>query len=52
MLDTSVCGAIGMRQDLKVEQYADSIRQMQGITLSMRFDVQALQTDGIGSIIY
>lgn len=52
VLDTTVCGAIGMRQDLKVEQYADSIRQMQGITLSMRFDVQALQTNGIGSIIY
>ena len=52
VLDTNACGAIGMRQDLKVEQYADSIRQMQGISLSMRFDVQALQTNGIGSIIY
>ena len=52
VLDTSVCGAIGMRQDMKVEQYADNIRQMQGITLSMRFDVQAIQTNGIGSIIY
>jgi len=52
VLDTTVCGAIGMRQDMKVEQYADSIRQMQGISLSMRFDVEALQTNGIGSIIY
>jgi hypothetical protein len=52
MLDTSVCAAIGMRQDMKVEQYADSIRQMQGISLSMRFDVEALQTNGIGSITY
>jgi hypothetical protein len=52
VLDTAVCGAIGMRQDMKVEQYADNIRQMQGITLSMRFDVQAIQTNGIGSIIY
>jgi hypothetical protein len=52
MLDTSVCGAIGMRQDIKVEQYADSIRQMQGVSLSMRMDCQALQNNGIGSIIY
>ena len=52
MLDPAVCGAIGMRQDIKVEQYADSIRQMMGVTLSMRLDCQALQTNGIGSIIY
>ena len=52
VLDTSVCGAIGMRQDIKVEQYADSIRQMQGVSLSMRMDCEALQTNGIGSIIY
>ena len=40
MVDNSRCGAIGMRQDMKVEQYADSIRQMQGVSVSMRFDVQ------------
>ena len=54
MLDKSRAGAIGMRQDIKVEQYADSIRQMQGITLSMRFDVQgygaASSVDAIGSL--
>ena len=54
MLDRNRAGAIGMRQDIKVEQYADSIRQMQGITLSMRFDVQGYgatsAVDAIGSI--
>jgi hypothetical protein len=54
MLDKSRAGAIGMRQDIKVEQYADSIRQMQGITLSMRFDVQGYgaesAVDAIGSV--
>jgi len=54
MLDKSRAGAIGMRQDIKVEQYADSIRQMQGISLSMRFDVQgygaASAVDAIGTV--
>ena len=52
MLDTAHCGGIGMRQDIKVEQYADSIRQMQGITCSMRFDFQHMLTDAIGGITY
>jgi hypothetical protein len=52
MLDTSRCGAIGMRQDIKVDQFADNIRQMQGVVLSMRFDCQALMTDAIGGLLY
>ena len=52
MLDANHCGGIGMRQDIKVEQYADSIRQMQGVSCSMRFDVQAMLTDAIGVITY
>jgi hypothetical protein len=52
MLDKARCGAIGMRRDISVEQYADSIRQMQGVTMSMRFDVQALQTAAIGTLMY
>ena len=52
MLDTSHCGGIGMRQDTKVEQYADSIRQMQGISVSIRFDVQKMLADAIGTVQY
>ena len=52
MIDSTRAGAIGMRQDIKVEQYADSIRQMQGISLSMRFDIQPFLSKAIGGITY
>jgi hypothetical protein len=52
MFDSNSAGVIGMRQDIRVEQYADSIRQMQGVSLSMRFDVQAMIADAIGVVIY
>lgn len=38
VIDSRSAGAIGMRRDISVEHYADSIRDMQGISVSARFD--------------
>jgi len=46
------CAAIGMRRDITVERYADSIKQMQGVSVSARFDVKSLVGEGICNVIY
>jgi hypothetical protein len=38
VIDSRSAGAIGMRRDISVERFADSIRDMQGMSVSMRFD--------------
>jgi hypothetical protein len=44
VFDYNAAAAIGMRQDIQVEQYKDPIRQLVGLTASMRFDCQCLSS--------
>lgn len=44
VFDSNAAIAIGMRQDIQVEQYQDPIRDLVGLSATMRFDVQCLNS--------
>ena len=47
VLDRNAFGAIGMREDINVEQYSDPVRDLVGMKVAARFDaVQMLVTAG------
>jgi hypothetical protein len=52
MYDSRAAGAIGMRRDITVDRYADSIRQMQGVSVSARWDVQPFIANAVGVVTY
>jgi hypothetical protein len=52
MYDSRAVGAIGMRRDITVDRYADSIRQMQGVSVSARWDVEPFIANASSTIIY
>lgn len=41
LLDRNAAGAIGMREDISVEQYSDPVRDLVGMTVKARFDAQS-----------
>lgn len=40
VIDRTHAGAIGMRRDLTVDQYDDPIRDLEGMSITMRYDVK------------
>lgn len=51
VFDSKKIGGIGMRQDLRVENYSDPIRDLVGCAITMRYDVQGfLAAAGTGVI--
>lgn len=42
LIDRNAAGAIGMREDINVEQYSDPIRDLVGMKVSARFDAISL----------
>lgn len=42
ILDSNAGGAIGMRRDITVENYDDPIKDMAGMTVTSRFDVEVI----------
>lgn len=45
-------GAIVLREDIQIENYKDPIKQIQGATLSMRFETGIMNSDAACAIIY
>lgn len=52
VLASNAAGAIGMRRDLTVEQFNDPIRDLITCSVTMRFDVQALNTSAYNALQY
>lgn len=52
VLDPSHAGIIAMRRDYTVEQYDDPIHDLVGISATMRFGVEVIQTDAGVRILY
>lgn len=50
--DSSVCGGIGMRQDIQIEEYSDPIRGMKSMVATARWAVGTEQADAICRIEY
>ena len=48
LLDSTCAGAIAMRRDITVEKYDDPIRDLEGISVTMRYGVKTL--DGAGAV--
>lgn len=46
LIDRNVAGAIGMREDINIEQYRDPIRDLVGMTVKARFDAQSMVIGG------
>lgn len=42
--DSKNMGAIALREDISIEQYKDPVRDLTGITVKMRYDVQYIHT--------
>lgn len=43
IIDRNACGAIGIREDINVEQYSDPVRDLVGMKVTARFDAVSLQ---------
>ena len=52
LIDKFNCGAIGMRRDITIEKYDDPIRDLMGMSVTARFDVDSLQTNAICRVEY
>lgn len=52
ILDTRKCGGIGMRQDIRITEYKDPIRDLQGAVLTARFDADSVLANAICRIEY
>lgn len=52
VFDSSAGICIGMRQDIQVEQYNDPIRQVVGMTGTMRFDVECIKETACNLLQY
>lgn len=52
VFDSKSCGGIGMRQDTRVEQYRDPIRDLTGISVTMRAACQYGVANAIGRVEY
>lgn len=50
VLDPQNAGAIAIRNDIKVEKYDDPIRDLVGLSVTMRYDVQAINGSSICTI--
>lgn len=47
VMDSKNAGAIAIRDDIQVERYDDPIRDLAGVSVTMRYGVQVLQPDAI-----
>jgi HK97 family phage major capsid protein len=47
LLDSTVAGAIAVKRDISVERYDDPIRDLEGISVTMRYGVKSLDGAGI-----
>ncbi len=52
VFDSANCGGIGMRQDIRVEQYSDPIRDLTGISVTMRAACQYGVANAIARVEY
>ncbi|MCK5431332.1 MAG: hypothetical protein KAJ03_01245, partial [Gammaproteobacteria bacterium] len=52
LIDKFNAGAIGMRRDITIEKYDDPIRDLMGMSVTARFDVDSLQTNAICRVEY
>lgn len=52
VIDAKNCGGIGMRQDTKVEQYRDPVRDLVGINVTMRAACQYGSANAIARVEY
>jgi hypothetical protein len=50
ILDSTHAGAIAMRRDLTVDRYEDPIRDLVGMSVTMRYDVKYLMGGAIVKI--
>jgi hypothetical protein len=52
VFDSKSCGGIGMRQDTRVEQYSDPVRDLIGMSVTMRAACQYGVADSIARVEY
>lgn len=52
LMDTQRAGAIAMRRDITVKDYDDPIRDLRGMSVTARFDVEELQANALCRIEY
>jgi HK97 family phage major capsid protein len=52
VFDDAAAAAIGMREDIAIENYNDVIRDMQSMVVKSRFDVQVLNGAAIARVVY
>jgi len=52
VFDSANCGGIGMRQDIRIEQYSDPIRDLTGISVTMRAACQYGVANAIARVEY
>lgn len=52
VLDSMCAGLIGMREDISVERYADPIRDLQGMSVKMRFGCGVFHTKSICRVLF
>jgi hypothetical protein len=52
VFDSKSCGGIGMRQDTRVEQYKDPIRDLVGMSVTMRAACQYGVANAISRVEY
>ena len=51
LLDSTCAGAIAMKRDVTVERYEDPIRDLEGISVTMRYGVKTLDGAGIVNLV-